>query len=84
MTNKTKTCKECNKIKLLEEFVDNLTGKDNKSARCRICMKAHYQKYCKKYYEKNKTELIEKQKLYNKVNKDHIKDYMKQYYKENK
>ena len=79
-----KECKECGKIKLLDEFVNNITGKDNKSARCKICMKSHYSQYCKTYYNKNKTDLIAKQKIYNLNNKEHIKNYMKEYYKENK
>ncbi len=80
----TKMCKECKVEKSLDEFVNNITGKFNKSSRCRLCMKTHYKKYCKTYYEKNKQELIEKQKKYNENNKDKIKNYMKDYYKNNK
>ena len=80
----TKKCKECNKLKILDDFVNNITGKNNKSARCRECMKAHYKRYCKTYYNKNKVELIEKQKDYNLINKEKIKNYMKNYYKNNK
>jgi hypothetical protein len=80
----SKKCKECQETKILNDFVNNNTGVNNKSSRCKICMKPHYKKYCKKYYYKNKTELIEKQKNYNNNNKAHIKDYMKNYYSQNK
>tara|TARA_Y100000296_G_C4989654_1_gene164736 strand:+ start:292 stop:531 length:240 start_codon:yes stop_codon:yes gene_type:complete len=74
---KTIKCKECQLEKLLEEF-------PTKSSRCKICMKLRYKKYCKKYYDKNKEQLIEKQKKYNKNNKEKIKEYMKNYYKNSK
>ncbi len=82
--NITKICKECKTEKLLDEFNNNPTGKFNKSAKCKICMKQYYKKYCKKYYDKNKSDLVEKQKIYNKDNKDKIKEYMKKYYKNSK
>ena len=77
----TKICKECEMEKNLDEYTNNLTGKFNKAAKCKICMKQYYKKYCKTYYSKNKTELIEKQKIYNQSNKEKIKEYMKNYYK---
>jgi hypothetical protein len=80
----SKKCKECNQTKILNDFVNNNTGKYNKSSRCKICMKSHYKIYCKTYYEKNKVDLIQKQKNYNNNNKAHIKDYMKNYYSQNK
>lgn len=72
-----KICKECNVNKTLDEFA-------KKSAKCKICMKEYYKKYCKTYYEKNKSQLIEKQKVYNENNKTKIKEYMKDYYTKNK
>ncbi len=72
-----KTCKQCNEKKLSNQFVP-------KSSKCKICMKPQYKKYCKTYYEKNKLELIEKQKIYNQINKEKIKEYMKNYYKNSK
>ncbi len=80
----TKTCKECEIEKSLDEYTNNITGKFNKSAKCKICMKQYYKQYCKTYYNKNKTELIEKQKIYNQTNKEKIKEYMKNYYKNTK
>tara|TARA_R110002020_G_scaffold306484_5_gene522427 strand:- start:823 stop:1074 length:252 start_codon:yes stop_codon:yes gene_type:complete len=82
--NITKICKECQVEKILECYTNNLTGKFKKSAKCKICMKQYNKKYCKKYYNKNKSDLIEKQKKYNEENKEKIKSYMQNYYKNNK
>ena len=44
-----KVCKECRVKKNLSEFINSTTGKLNKTARCKICMKPQYKKYCKTF-----------------------------------
>ena len=40
--------------------------------------------YSKKYYKKNRDDLIEKQKIHNTKNQESIKEYQKQHYQQNR
>jgi Fe-S-cluster-containing hydrogenase component 2 len=66
---------------------DNFTmSKKRKSLsnKCNNCKKVKSKEYCKRYYEKNRVKILEKQKEYNKNNEDQCKKYLKEYYQKKK
>jgi len=73
-------CTNCKATKSLEEFSNVANGKYGKSSRCKICIKLLSKKYCQTYYQKNREQLLLKQKQYNETNKDAIKNYQQNYY----
>jgi len=75
-----KICTGCQVEKELFLFFNSSIGKYGKTSKCKECIKQQNKEYSKNYYQKNKKRLLEKQKLYNKDNSEHIKEYHKKYY----
>ena len=58
-----------------------ICGKEFKPRNCKqlCCSKECSKQNTKNHYQKNKTMLVNKQKEYNKIHKEHIKSYQKIY-----
>ena len=68
-----KECRECKKIKALNEFSKNKTRKDGVQSECKVCRKA----YDEAYREANRERRREQQRSYIKTNKNKRKAYQK-------
>jgi len=71
-------CKYCEKFKPLVEFLKEKRNKNGYKNKCKQCQRDYNKKYilinkerisnnCKKYYDENRDELLEKQKVYDKI-----------------
>ena len=76
----TKICKICKQKKSIEDFYVDVTGKDGRYSRCKICSRGNqkfYSKIHKKeeklYYQKHKKEIKARDKLYRGT---HKKEYL--------
>ena len=72
-----KKCSKCGIISLKSNFHRNKNMNDGLSPHCKIC-KNHYNK---NYYVANQDRLLNKQKLYNKENRDKINTWRSKYIK---
>ena len=75
-----KVCTKCKEAKALGAFRRQSSTKDGLKYFCKECDDAT----AKKYYEKNKKEIITKVTQWQKDNPDKVKDYKKSYYGKNK
>ena len=62
-----KKCSKCGIVKLKSNFHKTLKSRDGLDNQCRLCWKH--------YYVDNKNRLLNKQKFYNKEDRDRIKEY---------
>ena len=85
-----KCCTKCHTNKFISGFRKNKKGKYGVHSVCRECMSyierkkrqdgcTKHRDISKKYYEKNKDKLLEKNKKYRKINQKKIKNYEKNY-----
>jgi len=90
---KYKICSKCKTTKLLIEFCKDKNRKDNLSTWCKSCCKLskklHTQNTrkersikAKKYYQKNRKEILKKCKQYRKLHKEKSKKYKKEHQEE--
>ena len=75
-----KICTKCKEQKPLEAFRKQSSTKDGLKYYCKECDN----QTAKKYYEKNKSKIIEKVTEWQKSNPDKVKTYKKSYYGKNK
>ena len=80
MEHKVKICSECGAVKPLDEFVKNKECKDGREPKCKSCRK----EYFKKYYVKNRDEILENQKKYYVKNRDKIDERNRKYRAKNR
>ncbi len=74
----TKVCKKCNTEKPLEDFNQQATSKDGRQGYCKTCKKI----INKERYESdefNKTEYIERQKIWAKNHPEQFKKNLEKY-----
>lgn len=86
-----KICSKCTKLKSLQEFSYAAKYKDNLQINCKACNKEyrrlnkeHKGLYQAEYYEKNKSELLAKQKARDALRKDAISKAKAAHYLNNK
>ena len=70
-------CHVCKNIPLKSNFNKNTKSKDALQSQCKFCLNA----YDKNYYVANQDRILNKQKLYNKENRDKINTRMNEYVK---
>ena len=75
----SKTCKNCNKLKYLQDFPKHQGMADGHINVCRECRKS----YSKDYYSTNKKQLREKHREYYFSNLEKLTEYLKDYYRDN-
>lgn len=86
--SKTKICKKCKIEKDIIEFYEHKTTKDKLRSECKKCCKEKSKKwrknnpeyakeYNKKYYLKNRKQILKKKKEYRKNNPEYIKKWFK-------
>jgi HNH endonuclease. len=75
-----KTCSQCATEKPHAEFSKHKSTKDGLFYCCKACNRERN----KKYYEKNKEQVLERQKKYREENKEQILEQNRKYYEENK
>jgi hypothetical protein len=76
---KTKICSKCNKEKYLNEYYNEKKNNDGKTSQCIECTKF----YSKKYYIKNKNNILKQVSKYRNNNKEKIKNSKQKYIKNN-
>lgn len=76
MTVKTKTCSKCHETKLLEEFYNQKSNKDNKRSECKKCKS----EYDRKYRYKHHKEKVEYDKVYRREHPEKRKEQHKDWY----
>jgi len=74
-----KTCKKCNKLKLIDEFVENKRCVDGYEHRCKECRTEYRKRYKRQYREKNKNDVLAKDKIYRQKNKEKITEQARKY-----
>lgn len=89
-----KVCSICKEAYPMTEeyFCSSNRIKDGFRGQCKKCkhkvdyedVKAHVQKKNKERYEKNKDEILKKQRIYSALKKEHYKKYHAEYYKEHR
>ncbi|OXB95534.1 MULTISPECIES: HNH endonuclease [Bacillus] len=86
-----KECTKCNEIKPLEEFSRHKDGLGGRVSHCKCCKKIQYQKdkstigeRHKLYYLKNREIIKQRVKEYRIENKEYVKQQHKLYYEKNK
>ena len=72
-----KKCCRCKNISLKSNFHKDKNRKDGLQPHCKLCVND----YNKNYYVANQDRLLNKQKLYNKENRDKINARMNEYFK---
>ena len=73
-----KGCSNCKIEKLVINFHKDNKQRDGLNNKCKVCRKQKYTEILvkkKNYYLDNRDQLLKKQKLYNKENRDRIKEY---------
>ena len=73
--NLIKKCRVCKNFLLKSNFSKNTKSKDEVQSQCKFCLN----EYNKNYYVANRDRLLNKQKLYNKENRDKIITQMNDY-----
>ena len=70
-------CRVCKNISIKSSFYKNTKFKDGLQSQCKFCVN----NYNKNYYVENKYRLLNKQKFYNKQNRNQISSRMNEYVK---
>ena len=77
-----KKCNRCGNISLKSNFHKRLKSTDGLQSQCIPCIKTYYldnRDRIKQYYVDNQDRLLNKQKLYDKLNRDKINTRLKEY-----
>lgn len=83
----SKSCSMCGVVKCFTEFAKNSRSKDGRASRCKECTKVHYTRTPEQNhasYERNKVNILARQKVYNDKNKEVINARCKVYYQGHK
>lgn len=76
----TKTCSKCRQVKLRDHFGRNRSKRDGLQSYCKECKKS-----CQaKYYQRNRTEVLERNAAYKATNKDRLSESQAAYYQANR
>ena len=79
-TPEVKCCNKCDTAKPFNEFHKSKQHRDGYSPVCKVCKKA----YNKKYYEENKSQIMEQKRKYYSENQEAMLSQKKEYYNSNK
>lgn len=74
-----KECKQCGKVKSLDEFYKNKCMADGHLNKCKVC----FSLYKKDYWIRNRDKLREYKKRHRKENSEHYRQYAKKYREDN-
>ena len=87
-----KICSKCKETKSLDDFGKDSSKPSGKQSYCKLCVAENWKlkqysplsiskEYREEYYKLNKTELLNKQKIYKEKNKTDNNEYQKEYRK---